>query len=68
MGGLTVEEIQFILELIRRKYGMGYSPVRAVGSLQAKLSILSEVAHEMGRHSDRIDVDETKPKRAAGRK
>lgn len=41
---LTVAEIQLILEALKTKYGRGYSDVPSVGSLQAKLSIMLEMA------------------------
>lgn len=41
---LTVEEIQRLLELISEKYGFGYSNEPGVGALQAKLSIMQEMA------------------------
>lgn len=44
MMNLTVEEYQFLMELIERFYGRGYSDVKPVGHLQAKLSMMAEVA------------------------
>ncbi len=45
---LSKAEILFLLELIRDKYGTGYSPhvvaVISLAKLQARLSILLEVA------------------------
>lgn len=55
---LTVEELQFIMQLISDRFGRGYSDVPGVGRLQAKLSILAEVASNTGRHSDPIPLPE----------
>lgn len=44
MGTLTTEEIALILDTLAEKYGRGYSQVKEVGKLQAKLSIMAEVA------------------------
>jgi hypothetical protein len=47
---LTYEEIMAILTLVEEKYGCGYAPTDAeingvkIGPLQAKLSIMAEVA------------------------
>ena len=45
---LSSKEIHFILMLIQEKYGFGYSDVETddvkVGALQAKLSVMLEVA------------------------
>lgn len=41
---LSKQEILFILELMRQKFGFGYSDAPGVGALQAKLSILMEMA------------------------
>jgi len=54
MGRLTKAELQFFLELIAHRYGFGYSDEKAeclgkeigVGQLQAKLSMMVEVAPE----------------------
>ncbi len=40
---LTLEEIRLIFELIREKYGPGYTGADVVDRLQAKLSIMAEV-------------------------
>lgn len=40
---LTSQEIAIILEALSAKYGFGYSSVKEVGQLQAKLSIMAEV-------------------------
>ena len=42
---LTKQQILFILDLIRKEYGGGYSDGE-VGKLQAKLSMLLAVANE----------------------
>jgi hypothetical protein len=47
MMRLTVAEIHLILDLIREKYGIGYSDVKEVSRLQTKLSIMLEVAGMM---------------------
>jgi len=44
-GQLTSAEVMLILDALSDKYGRGYSKVPEVGHLQAKLSILLEVAH-----------------------
>ena len=41
---LTFKEIMLILEVLEAKYGIGYAEDKEVGKLQAKLSILLEVA------------------------
>ena len=43
---LTVEDIQTILQALRDKYGFGYSDEPGIGALQAKLSIMLEMAAE----------------------
>jgi hypothetical protein len=43
---LTLSEIRIILEALSAKYGFGYSSVPGVGALQAKLSIMMEMAHK----------------------
>ena len=49
---LSVKEIQLILDLLRNKYGPGYSLDPAVAQLQAKLSVMLEaklrVANDRG--------------------
>ncbi len=40
---LSAADLRIILEALREKYGHGYSKDKAVGTLQAKLSILFEV-------------------------
>ena len=40
---LSKEEILFILELIKEKYGPGYAEDRTIGTLQAKLYIMLEL-------------------------
>lgn len=42
---LTYKECKLLLELLKDKYGPGYSDDALVGHLQAKLSILLEVAY-----------------------
>ena len=42
---LTSEEIQLILETIRKAHGPGYSSDPKVSALQRKLSILLEMAN-----------------------
>ena len=42
---LTSEEVLLFLELLREKHGPGYSKDPKIGKLQAKLSILLEMAH-----------------------
>jgi len=53
LGKLTSREIRFILNLMQEKYGFGYSDAVEneiqVGSLQAKLSVLLELALREGR-------------------
>ena len=44
MNRLTYNELKLILEALSAKYGMGYSSEPAVGQLQAKLSIMLQVA------------------------
>ena len=46
---LTVRDIEIILEALRKQYGHGYSDVKDVGALQAKLSIMLELAASTGR-------------------
>lgn len=41
---LTMEDFRLIFDALEAKYGRGYSNVPAVGRLQAKLSIMAEVA------------------------
>ena len=41
---LTAAEIRLIFEALTAKYGFGYSTVPEVAKLQAKLSIMLEVA------------------------
>ncbi len=43
---LTSTEIRMILQLLAEEYGPGYSSVEEIGQLQAKLSILLELALE----------------------
>ena len=50
----TVEELQFILEMIRLQFGPGYSDEVAVARLQAKLSIHLEVANKQNWHSETL--------------
>ena len=57
MGNLTVEQVQCLLELIETRYGRGYSAIPQVGALQAKLSILLEMAHRLDLHSSPIPHD-----------
>jgi hypothetical protein len=45
MAVLTSKQIMILLNLLREKYGPGYSSEEGVGSLQAYLSIMLEVAH-----------------------
>lgn len=40
----SVRELQLILEALSTQYGRGYSDVPEVGRLQAKLSMLLEIA------------------------
>lgn len=44
MGTLTTEEVRLILEALEKQYGRGYSSRPEIGRLQAKLSILGEMA------------------------
>lgn len=44
---LTADEIYILLEALQHKYGQGYSKEENVGKLQAKLSIMGEVARRM---------------------
>jgi hypothetical protein len=41
---LTKDEIRLILDLLAEKYGPGYSDIPEVARLQAKLSIMLQVA------------------------
>jgi hypothetical protein len=41
---LTSKEIALIFDTLAEKYGRGYSQIPEVGQLQAKLSILAEIA------------------------
>ena len=41
---LSSKEIMLILESLSAKYGIGYSSIKEVGQLQAKLSIMLEIA------------------------
>ena len=43
---LTKAEITLILDLIREKYGFGYSDKPEIGKLQAKLSMMLEMASD----------------------
>lgn len=45
---LNVAEIQLLLDLLREKHGPGYAKDPEVGKLQAKLSIMLEVASQRG--------------------
>lgn len=54
---LTAQEIELILEALRDKYGSGYA-VGGVGRLQAKLSIMGEVADRMESHRTKSDGGE----------
>jgi len=53
MNPLTSEEIGLILNLLQEKFGHGYSSAEEgnvkIGQLQAKLSIMAEVAASSGR-------------------
>jgi hypothetical protein len=40
---LTIEDIRIIFNALESKYGIGYSKVKEVAQLQAKLSIMLEV-------------------------
>ena len=44
---LTKDEIMLVLNLLAEKYGHGYSDVPDVGRLQAKLSIMLELARKL---------------------
>ncbi len=44
---LTATEIGLILEALREKYRRGYSSVPGIGGLQAKLSVMLEVATKL---------------------
>lgn len=44
---LNSKEILLILDLLKDRYGPGYSEDREVASLQAKLSIMLEVKQRM---------------------
>jgi len=46
MSILTKREIRLILEVIGEKVGFGYSKDRRIAALQAKLSIMLEMAPE----------------------
>lgn len=45
---LTVEQCEFLLELLRREYGPGYAEHPEVRRLQAQLSMLAELATRQG--------------------
>lgn len=49
---LTAKEILTILDMISDKHGPGYSEDIEVGKLQAKLSIMLQVASEMERKAE----------------
>ena len=49
---LTVEQYKFLMELIRREYGSGYSSDPFVCRLQGALSIGAEAASNLNKHSD----------------
>lgn len=53
---LTKDEILQILDALTDKYGMGYSSVEGVGALQAKLSVMLEVAGCEGQ-KEKSDVE-----------
>ena len=55
---LTTEEINFLFKCINFRFGNGYSQNTGVGQLQAKLSILGEMAGELGHSSKEVDFDE----------
>lgn len=40
---LTSREIELLLGLLSEKYGFGYSCIKEIGVLQAKLSIMGEI-------------------------
>lgn len=48
MHRLTMQEAAWLMELLREKYGFGYSDVEGIGKLQAKLSIMAELGRAMG--------------------
>lgn len=48
---LSAREITLILQALQDKYGRGYSDDKEVGSLQAKLSIMGQMATEREAHS-----------------
>lgn len=45
----TTKECRYLLDLIGEKEGFGYSEDEMIGPLQAKLSMLLELAQKMGR-------------------
>lgn len=47
MSMLTAHEISLILEALSAKYGHGYSDIKEVGQLQAKLSIMLQAKTEL---------------------
>ena len=55
---LTVKEISIILDALAAKYGFGYSEVEHVGALQAKLSIMAEVAQKIAARKSTVDTSE----------
>ena len=40
---LTSNDIKILLNMLREKYGFGYSEIQEIGLLQAKLSIMLEM-------------------------
>lgn len=55
----TISEIALILNALTHKYGFGYSDIPEVGQLQAKLSIMGEMASQrdgaMSHESEELD-------------
>lgn len=55
---LTMEDIRLIFDALEAKHGRGYSKVPQVARLQAKLSIMGEVAARRESRSDPICRDD----------
>lgn len=54
MGVLTSQEVRLILEALEKQYGRGYSNRPEIARLQAKLSILAEVAQRRMASAPRV--------------
>ncbi len=58
---LTSKEIRMVLEALREKYGPGYSDEPGVGALQAKLSMMLEMAVNQESKEKPSDENQTRP-------